>query len=265
MSDQTQAPEYIEHATTYEAMRAVKREIGVIGKTRTAGENSSNTDFKYAFRGYEELLEVASPLFEKHGLLTIPVMVGAPEMAEYQTGRSGATMHWARVPMAVHFRATADPEDVIVGGPFWGEAADSGDKAASKAQTVAYREIMFKTFSVPTRGGEYDTEPDSEDKAAASQADREAAAAAERLEEIVARGWESEDELDQAFESMKGWCTGTSESAEWARAWAKGRTKGKITPSFVAEMEVTLTEGAKKDGDWKANYTPPDPAEREAF
>jgi hypothetical protein len=246
----------VQHESTYDAMAAVLREVGVIAKSRTT--DSQNENFKFAFRGIEELLEVVNPLCKKHGLLTPPVMVGDPIVGEYQTRNS--TMHWVMVPTAIAFQATADKDDVIMAGPFLGEAGDAGDKAATKAQSVAWREIMFKTFNVPTRGDDYDTEQgDQEDKAAISQAEKEAAALAYANAKAQERGWAGLDELDEAWEDLKGFGEGGSESAQWARTWASAHKtrKGTLTAAFFQEMEATLAN-AKQDGNWKANYTPPE-------
>lgn len=250
----------IQHESTYAAMQAVLREIGVISKSRTT--ESSNENFKYAFRGIEELLEVVNPLCKKHGLLTPPVMEGTPIVGEYAARNS--TMHWVLVPTSIHFRATDDPADVIVAGPFLGEAADSGDKAATKAQSVAWREIMFKTFNVPTRGEDYDTESgDQEDRRSATASEKSAAAEAAAAAAVFELGWADVAERDDHWEDVKAMCKGTDASSDWARSWcsAKKIRKGSLTPNQVHEMEVVMAN-AKQDGDWKSNYTPPDPEDQ---
>lgn len=238
--------EAIKHDSTLSAMKAVLREIGVITKSR---QTSGSGDFRFAFRGIEELLEVVNPLCKKHGLLTPPAMVGDPIVGEYSTKNS--TMHWVMVPTAIHFQAHEG--DIIVGGPFLGEAADSGDKAATKAQSVAWREIMFKTFNVPTRGEDYDTEGDEEAKAA-GRAEPE-----EPEIDVTALGWDDLADFEKGWGDLKEMCAAPGESGEWAKAWVKGHgvTKGNVKAGFVAEMFVTMA-GAKKDGDWKANFTPPE-------
>lgn len=245
--------EFIDHASTYEAMRAILREIGVIAKSR---RTSGSGDFAFAFRGIEELLEVANPLCKKHGMLTPPVTVGQPIIDTYQ-GKN-ATMRRTLVSVEIHFRATADPTDIIVGGPFWGEASDSSDKGATKAASVAWREIMFKTFNVPTRGEDYDTEAgDQDEKKALSEAELQEQGRQRAEADASERGWNSLEDLEEAWATVKAACAGKTPAAEWARAYAKGKTASKITPGFVQELDEVLSH-AKQDGDWKANYEPPE-------
>jgi hypothetical protein len=49
-------------------------------------------------------------------------------------------------------------------GSAYGEAADSGDKAVSKAQSVAYRVFLIQALSIPT--GEPDPDSESHERAA---------------------------------------------------------------------------------------------------
>lgn len=264
MSDQGES-ETVDHASTFEAMRAIKREIGFIAKSRQT--DSRDSRFSYQFRGYEELLEVLGPLCEKHGLLTIPVQVGENEVREYPTS-SGGTQHWIMARYEVHCRATSDPEDVIVLGPLSGEAADGQDKASTKAASVAYREIMFKTFSVPTRGEDHDTE-DGQDRSAVGtssraggsrrpaadpgQAERDAEAA------VLDLGWESVQERDDAWEDLRAQLKGDQPAPTWGRAYVSslGVKKSTLTPGIAQEFDAVMAN-ARKDGQWKANYEPPD-------
>ena len=163
MTDET-TDEAIVHATTDEAMLAVMREIEVIAKTRR-----SEAGGNYMFRGIEELLEAIAPACRRHGLLT-PTSVGAPIISTYQAGSGGrTTMNHVILPVTVHFRTPGG--DVVESGGL-GEAADSGDKAVSKAYSVGYREIMFKTFVIPTRGDDYDTERDDATRAGGERRDQ---------------------------------------------------------------------------------------------
>lgn len=249
--------DYVEHATTYEAVRAVKREVGVIAKSRST--DSSSEDFRYQFRGVEELLEVLGPLCEKHGVITTPVLAGEVDSTQYDT-RRGGHMHRVMATYEVWAYATPDLEDRMLLGRWRGEAADSGDKASTKAGSVAYREIMFKAFSIPTRGSQDDPEGDGdqEEKRAASAADRAEQQKAAQLAGAQARGWANLDDLDEGWEALKGYCAAKGESGEWCRAWVSSQQikRGNLTPMMLAEIETTMA-GAKQNGDWKAGHEPP--------
>lgn len=233
----------VTHESTYEAMVAVMREIDAIAKSRQADSSMGG----YSFRGYEDALEALAPACRKHGLLA-PIKTGEAVQREYVT-KGGSVMHWWSLPVEVHF--CGGPDDYIVAGTE-GEAADTGDKAVSKAVSVAYREIMFKTFVIPVLGMNYDTEGGDEDKAAGRPNER-------TDEEVQALGWSNVEEAEDGWLSMKTLCQSAGESGEWARAWAKatGIKRSTFSAGQLSEMEVTMAN-AKKDGDWKANYTPPE-------
>lgn len=251
MSDES---EIIQHASTYEAMVAVMREIDLIAKSR-----KTEAQGNYNFRGIEELLEAFGPAARRHGLVPLPKHAGDPIISSYPT-RGGGKMNWIILPMAVEFRATDNRYDVEVAQGF-GEAADSGDKGVSKAFSVGYREIMFKTFAIPTRGAEYDTEQTAYDVTRASDADVAAqqASAAEKAEAWSrGLGWVDEAEHFEAWDQFRAWCKGDAESAVWARAYAtaEGLRKSHYTAAIHHEVEEVLSH-AKVDGDWKAGYVPP--------
>ena len=243
------AEEYVEHPTTDAAMKAVMRDLGVIEKSRT-----SEAGGRYKFRGIEELLEAIAPLTRKHGLLTTTT-VGAPIVSTYQAGSGGkTTMNHVMLPVEVHFRGGADGSVVVSGG--LGEAADAGDKAVSKAYSVGFREIMFKTFTVPTRGDDYDTE--GKDVTRVSDAEMAEQREAAELAHVESQGWASVEERDAAFDALRDIGAGGGESGEWVKAWAKARgiTRRTFTAALDHELNEVLSH-AKADGNWKANYSPP--------
>lgn len=250
MTDET-TDEAIVHATTDEAMLAVMREIEVIAKTRRS-EASGN----YMFRGIEELLEAIAPACRRHGLLT-PTSVGAPIISTYQAGSSGrTTMNHVILPVTVHFR-TPGGEVVESGG--LGEAADSGDKAVSKAYSVGYREIMFKTFVIPTRGDDYDTERGDATRAPKMTEAEQAAAAAEQAESVaVSLGWKDVEAHDGAWGIFKADCAGKAPFNEWMRDLAKARgvKKSTLSTGLIAEIEEVHSH-VTDSGSWVEGYEPP--------
>ncbi len=252
MTDET-TDEVTVHDTTEEAMLAVMREIEVIAKSRqTEGAG------KYMFRGIEELLEAIAPACRRHGLLT-PTSIGTPIISSYQAGSGGkTTMNHVILPVTVHFRTPGG--DVVESGGL-GEAADSGDKAVSKAYSVGYREIMFKTFVIPTRGDDYDTERTDATRAPKLTEAEQAAAAAEQAEGSAVRlGWKSAEEHEQAWAQFKADCAGKTDFGAWVRdfASARGVRKSTLTADMVASIEE-VHANAKADGSWKAGVEPPAP------
>lgn len=249
MTDQTE--DIIVHATTAEAMLAVMREIEMIAKTRR-----SEAGGNYMFRGIEELLEAIAPACRRHGLLT-PTSIGAPIISSYQAGSGGrTTMNHVILPVTVHFR-TPGGEVVESGG--LGEAADSGDKAVSKAYSVGYREIMFKTFVIPTRGDDYDTERTDATRAPKMTEAETAAAAAEQAESVaIVLGWKSAAEHEAMWAQFKSDCAGRTPFAEWVRALTTGRgvKKSTLSADLIAEIEE-VHANVTADGSWSEGYEPP--------
>lgn len=237
------------HASTYEAMVAVMRDIDAIAKTRVYEGQGG-----YKFRGIEELLDALAPTCRRNGLLTVPSS-GTAVMGTYPT-RSGGQMNHCLLPVTVTFRATPDPDDVIVASGM-GEASDAGDKAASKAYSVGYREIMFKTFVVPVRGGEYDTEQTGDAVNRASEVDIAVQREAQALAHAQRDGWTDPDERDAAWEDFKDLCKSEGQSGEWIRQRVKDRglKKSMLTAGEFHLIEEVMSH-AKKDGDWTANYSP---------
>lgn len=250
MTDETTGEATV-HATTDEAMLAVMREIEMIAKTRR-----SEAGGNYMFRGIEELLEAIAPACRRHGLLT-PTWVGEPIVSTYQAGSGGrTTMNHVIVPVAVRFRT---PGGDVIESSALGEAADSGDKAVSKAYSVGYREIMFKTFVIPTRGDDYDTERTDATRAPKMTEAEQAAAAAEQAEGVaVGLGWKDAAEHEEAWVQFKAACAGKTDFGAWKRAFASagGVKKSTLTADMVATIEEVGTN-TKADGSWKAGYEPP--------
>jgi hypothetical protein len=110
------------------------------------------------------------------------------QTSTYQTSR-GTTMFSAIVNMRYTVRGPAG--DSFTGGAL-GEAADAGDKAVSKAQSVAYRVFLLQSLTVPTD----EPDPDLESHQRAAPAINELDAALRQLNEnerADLRAW-TEDE-----------------------------------------------------------------------
>lgn len=140
--------------TVDEAWNAVMRDVQGIKK----GER--NKDQGFNFRGIDTVMNAVGPVLREHGVTIIP---GAEDIttSSYETKR-GTTMFSAIVKMRYTVRGPAG--DSFDGGAF-GEAADAGDKAVSKAQSVAYRVFLLQGLTIPTD----DPEPDAESHQRASR------------------------------------------------------------------------------------------------
>lgn len=144
--------------TVDDAWNAVMRDVQAIKK----GERNNAQGF--SFRGIDTVMNAVGPVLREHGVSITPY----PEditTSSYETSR-GTTMFSAIVKMRYTVRGPAG--DSFDGGAF-GEAADAGDKAVSKAQSVAYRVFLLQGLTIPTD----DPEPDAESHQRASRPARQ--------------------------------------------------------------------------------------------
>lgn len=134
--------------TIHEALAAAKAGIGAVGKT---GRNQQQG---YNFRGVDAVVNAAAPELNKHGVIVTPVL----QSIDYDTvevGQKRTPMAHVRVIVTYRFHGPAgDSIDATVPG----ESMDSGDKAAPKAMSVAYRIALLQALNLPTD----DVEPDSQ-------------------------------------------------------------------------------------------------------
>jgi hypothetical protein len=108
----------------YGAIIAAKRKIGAIGK------NGSVTEYgKYDYRKFDDVIDAVAPLLDEYGILVVPTVIAKEE-------RQDQKKHFVTLTMS--YRMFAEDGSSIEGSAT-GEAFDVGDKAATKAQTVALR------------------------------------------------------------------------------------------------------------------------------
>lgn len=135
----------------HELMARVMEQVQVIGKgDSTSGRGGPS----FNFRGVDATVNVIGPALRAHGIVCVPHKTLDMQTERYET-TSGAQM--MGVILRVRFRFYG-PSGDWVQAEAWGQAADSGDKAVSKAHSVAWRTALLESFTVPT--GEPD--PDHE-------------------------------------------------------------------------------------------------------
>lgn len=133
--------------TVIEAWSAVMRDVQAISK------DERNQAQKFNFRGIDAVMNAVGPVLRAHGVIVLPSALELKSVS-YQTDK-GSSMHRA----SVHMQYTIyGPEGDALIGSAWGEAADSGDKAVSKATSVAYRTFLLQGLTVPTD----EPDPDAE-------------------------------------------------------------------------------------------------------
>ncbi|MGW5147603.1 ERF family protein [Rhodococcus koreensis] len=135
--------------SVYAAWSQVMAQVQAIGK----GERYEGTGGQFMFRGIDRVMNAVGPALREHNVIIIPE-VQHMESERYTT-KSGA--HMKAVTVTMKFTVVG-PDGNSFSGVSFGEAADSGDKATSKAQSVAYRTFLLQSLTIPT----HDPEPDLE-------------------------------------------------------------------------------------------------------
>lgn len=153
------------HAALIGAMRDICK-IG-IGKNRKADAGAA----KYNFRGIDDAMNEMSPILVNNGITVTPRYSDLTIQEREKDG--GKFSRFATVKGAFTFSA-ADGSSVTAEA--YGEAMDSGDKATIKAQSVAFRTVLFQEFIVPLMAMDTELEGGADDSEDAMLAEfREAA------------------------------------------------------------------------------------------
>jgi len=126
--------------TAIRAIAAAMQDLRAVEKT------SRNETQGYVYRGADAVINAAAPVLRRHGIVTVPTV----ETAEYvlvEYGTKLTRMTSARV--LVSFRLYGPAGDHVI-ATVSAEGADTGDKAMTKALTVAYRTMLTQVFALPT-------------------------------------------------------------------------------------------------------------------
>ena len=136
----------------HEALTEVMKAVPVVKKEdRNASQN-------FSFRGIDATLNAVGPALRKHGVIVRPKLI--QHNAEAITvGRNATPMR--SVTLLVEYAFTGPEGDSLV-CVVPGEAMDSGDKAYSKAMSVAFRTALLQTLALPT--DERDPDADSHER-----------------------------------------------------------------------------------------------------
>lgn len=143
------------HAAIIAAMREAAAEG--IGKNKSASLGGANVKY----RGIDDAMNTMVAILVRNGII-VTAKYAAPSIQERIKGApaEAKAVRFAVVVGAFTF-AAADGSTVVV--ECCGEAMDSGDKAVTKAQSVAFRTALFQTFVIPTRATAIDPEEDGDD------------------------------------------------------------------------------------------------------
>lgn len=121
----------------------------------TGVKKTSARGLNYSFRSIDDLYTAVGRALPQTGLVVLPTVLDA-QVQERQSKQGGLLSH-ARVTMQYDFRCI-DGEDHVQ-TKIIGEAMDAGDKAFSKAQSMAFKTMILQTFCIPLEG---EIDPDAQ-------------------------------------------------------------------------------------------------------
>jgi len=141
-------PEYIPAPPMiYKALAAVNKQIKAIGKDRT------NQQQGFKFRGIDDVMNELHSLFAANEIFILQT-VNEVNVTE-RTNAKGTALFYVRINVTYQFtHSDGSHADITV----YGEAMDSGDKATTKAMSIALKYALLQMFLIPT---EEDKDPDA--------------------------------------------------------------------------------------------------------
>lgn len=117
----------------------------VMGAVQGIRKGERNQAQGFNFRGIDTVMNAVGPALREHGVIIVPDAKSI-ETERYQTAK-GAVMQGVIVQMRY---TVIGPEGDSFTGSAYGQASDSGDKAVTKAESVAYRTFLLQALTVPT-------------------------------------------------------------------------------------------------------------------
>lgn len=147
MTDQT-TTEVREPRTAAQALIAVMRDVDFVAKT-----HQTNAEGRYMYRGIDDVINAIAVPLRNAGAFMVPTVL--EKSAEVQPTAKGGSVNLVRV--TVQFAIYGEIGEPIIGSAP-GEAFDSGDKATSKAMSVAFRSFLLQALAIPTN------EPDPDEQ-----------------------------------------------------------------------------------------------------
>lgn len=124
----------------YTALSAVMADVTAIAKGDSSGQG-------YTFRGIDKVLTAVAPALRRHGVIVVPVVEGC-EHTLVEVGQRRTQMTSCRITVTYRwFGPGGDSVDARVVA----EAADSSDKATTKAMSIAFRTCLLQVLALPVQ------------------------------------------------------------------------------------------------------------------
>lgn len=134
-------------------MNVVQALSAVMQDVQSVRKDGRNQAQGFSFRGIDATINAVGPALRKHGVVVVPL--AEQITAETYTTKQGTAMRNATLLVRFRFHG---PEGDTLDAAAYGEASDAGDKAVSKAHSVAYRTVLLQALCIPTD----EADPDSQ-------------------------------------------------------------------------------------------------------
>jgi hypothetical protein len=135
----------------------------VMERVRSIAKGDYNKDQGFKFRGIDAVLNHVGPALRDHGVKIVPKKVREVVRTEYLS-KTGSRM--VNTVVTIKWQVRGPGGDAFTGESV-GEAADSGDKSITKAQSVAYRQFLIESLCIAT--GDIDPDSESHERATVSR------------------------------------------------------------------------------------------------
>lgn len=123
----------------FNSMLAIQEELTAITKDQRNGQQG------WKFRGVDDVMNTLHPILVKHKVFACPKVLDIQRTST--TTSKGSCLNYATATVEYNFY---DESGESISVTVVGEGMDSGDKATSKALSIAYKYAMFQTFCIPT-------------------------------------------------------------------------------------------------------------------
>lgn len=232
-----------EQPTIFQIFAEVKREV------RPVGKDGFNEQQRYKFRGIDAVVNAAAPALDRHGVITAPHL-DKVTYETVETGQKRTPMGHVRVEVTYTFYGPAgDSFPVTVPG----EAMDSGDKAAAKAMSVAYRIALLQALNLPT--DEPDPDGDSCERSAAEPEPPHLSMSDPWRARIA--GVHTIEDAEKALADLKAMVNNDEISqgrADAAKALLDGRVAEIRHRAAQRQAAQDSRPGPQPDGDWAMKF-----------
>jgi hypothetical protein len=208
--------------SVYEAFAAVMADV------RSIEKSERNAQQGFTFRGIDSVMQIVGPALRQHGVFIVPTAEDIT--AEKYVTKSGTQME--NVTVKMRYTVYGPGGDCFVGGSY-GQSADAGDKAVTKAQSVAYRTFLLQSLTVPT--GDPDPDASTHERGAPEDPALVEAneARGEMLADLQPHGWTPE-KLLKRFKADHGTDLLAADTATVKAFWKVLSAEAKADP----EVEV---------------------------